>query len=89
MNLLDLNSKVRGKTIKSESVHIRPRVIKTCNCGVDYTLSEFWKLSFRGRWPTADKEEPGVLENRLCTCGTTLSVWFNPDGSVNIEETNA
>lgn len=86
MDILDLHNKVKGKPIESCSIHLRPQSVTRCSCGQSYTVCEFSKLPFVGNCLPADGNEPSRLEQRNCICKSTIGVWYNTDGSINLDE---
>lgn len=62
----------------------KPRIVNTCSCGAEYTLSGFRELRYVGRQKTEDFD-PHYLELRNCPCGSTRSIGLTWDGEVSNE----
>jgi hypothetical protein len=65
----------------------KPRIVKRCSCGQEYTLSQFRTLEYKGIQKIHDGELPHEMELRDCSCRSTIMIGLDFDGNYYHEET--
>lgn len=68
------------RAIGMNAIERKPRIVHTCSCLIQRTLAEYRALPYVGIMDPEDGIEPTQLEQRNCTCGSTIGIWLTSDG---------